>query len=86
VIERVAELLAQSRLPSGTLSARVSGEHECSNVVWRSEVIAQYPGIGDACQSVERRDGTDFVKFSGKVVRTFGGSRNVAVRSIRSSP
>jgi LPXTG-motif cell wall-anchored protein len=54
--------------------------HDCSHVVWRPEIIAQYPGIGDACQSLETRDGTDFVKFSGKVVRVSGMGRSLALR------
>jgi LPXTG-motif cell wall-anchored protein len=71
---------ALAQVNPNTDAAFTTTGHECSNVVWRPEVIARYPGIADACQSVERRDGTDFVKFSGKVVRVSGTGRNVAVR------
>ncbi|MDF3013844.1 MAG: hypothetical protein K0Q78_2048 [Cellvibrio sp.] len=42
---------------------------ECSEVVWSSSVLAQYPNISDLCQGVVERDGKQYVEVQGKFVR-----------------
>jgi len=40
---------------------------DCAAVQWSKELLREYPGIGAACQAVERREGTTYVKFTGTV-------------------
>jgi hypothetical protein len=41
--------------------------NDCDDVEWSEEMLSTYPDIGEACQSVEERDGKKFVKFEGIV-------------------
>ena len=71
------------------LSAPVYAQHtdrsftttsnSCSGVKWSESVLEQYPGIADACQSVEVHNGVTYVKFSGTVVRTRNQGQNLTL-------
>jgi hypothetical protein len=50
---------------------------ECSEVVWDPSVLAQYPNIGDLCQSVTERDGKQYVEVEGKFVRMHDGKARI---------
>lgn len=39
----------------------------CSEITWQPSVLARFPNIDDACQSVVEFDGQDFVEFNGTV-------------------
>lgn len=51
----------------------------CSGVRWSESVLKQYPGIADACQSVEVHNGVTYVKFSGTVLRTRNQGQNLTL-------
>ncbi len=50
---------------------------ECTEVVWEPSVLAQYPNIGDLCQSVTERDGKHYVEVQGKFVRMHDGKARI---------
>jgi len=41
----------------------------CTEIVWRKELLAYYPRIGDACQEVIVSNGEKFARFTGTLVR-----------------
>ena len=45
-------------------------QKNCEGIQWSEEAKARYPGIADACQSVEERNGKTYVKFKGEVVNS----------------
>ena len=50
---------------------------ECSEVVWDSSVLSQYPNIGDLCQSVTVKDGKYYVEVQGKFIRMHHGKARI---------
>ena len=50
----------------------------CKDVEWKTEVLTKYPDIHKSCVDVVERDGTKYVKVSGKV--RLKGTETMAVR------
>lgn len=57
---------------------KASGEN-CRDVEWSKEMLSEYPGIGGACQSVERRAGKTYVKFQGTVREVINNGQRVRI-------
>lgn len=57
---------------------KASGEN-CRDVEWSKEMLSEYPGIGAACQSVERRAGKTYVKFQGTVREVINNGQRVRI-------
>lgn len=56
-----------------------AGGESCRDVEWSEGVLREYPGIGAACQSVERRAGKTYVKFQGTVKEVIDNGRQVRI-------
>ena len=52
---------------------------DCDGVQWSQETLQAYPKIGSACQAVETRNGKNFVKFEGKVLRNVDNGKQLTV-------
>jgi LPXTG-motif cell wall-anchored protein len=48
-------------------------QKNCEGIQWSETTLARNPKIGQACQSVEERDGKTYVKFQGTVQRNDRG-------------
>jgi hypothetical protein len=53
---------------------------DCREVQWSADILRDFPDIGAACQSVERRDGKTFVKFQGTVETVSKDGRELKVK------
>lgn len=56
-----------------------AGGENCRDVEWSKEILREYPGIGAACQSVERRAGKTYVKFQGTVREVINNGQQVRI-------
>jgi hypothetical protein len=60
--------LAACVLLASTAAAQsTSAKAACSEVRWRPDIVAKWPDIPKACVGVVERNGTRYVKLSGKV-------------------
>lgn len=53
--------------------------NDCSSVTWSAKALATYPSIASACQSVEERNGTKYVKFQGTLDRNVNRGQQLVV-------
>lgn len=51
----------------------------CSEVKWSQQVLDVFPSIGEACQSVEERNGKTYVKLEGEVEEVENGGKRIRV-------
>jgi hypothetical protein len=56
-----------------------ASSQDCRDVQWSADILRDYPGIGGACQSVERRAGKTYVKFQGTVESVSKDGRQLKV-------
>ena len=58
---------------AGPVSAQSTSAGSCADVKWKAGVLQKYPDINKSCVDVVVRDGTRYVKVSGKVRRAANG-------------
>ncbi len=63
-----ASMTTEVTVAQATKSEFLPTDKTCSQIVWREDVLEQYPKINIACKDVVARDGAEYVKFSGKVL------------------
>jgi hypothetical protein len=56
-----------------------SSPKSCSEVRWSQQVLNVFPSIGEACQSVEERNGKTYVKLEGEVEEVESGGKRIRV-------
>jgi LPXTG-motif cell wall-anchored protein len=71
-------IAAASAQTSVDRTFKAAGE-DCRDVEWSQEILREYPGIGAACQSVERRAGKTYVKFQGAVKEVIDQGRRIRI-------
>jgi len=81
-----AGALAQTRLNEDRLDPHTSVDRsfdpspkDCADVRWSQSVLQSFPSIGEACQSVEQRNGITYVKLEGTVEDVKKGGKEIRV-------
>ncbi len=52
---------------------------DCSGIRWSDATLKRYPGLVEACQSVESYDGVTYVKFSATVARSLNRGKDLTL-------
>ena len=68
-IGAAALLFAVVSLAQTSGAAFTATGKNCSDITWSADVLAKFPNIGSACESVLEKDGEYYVKFAGTVQR-----------------
>ena len=56
-----------------------SSPKSCAEVRWSQQVLDAFPSIGEACQSIEERNGKTYVKLEGEVEEVANGGKRIRV-------
>jgi hypothetical protein len=56
-----------------------SSPKSCAEVRWSQPVLDSFPSIGEACQSIEERNGKTYVKLEGEVEEVENGGKRIRV-------
>jgi hypothetical protein len=56
-----------------------SSPKSCSEVRWSQQALDAFPSIGEACQSIEERNGKTYVKLEGEVEEVENGGKRIRV-------
>lgn len=79
-----AAILAAVAIASASAQTSVdrtfkAGGEDCRDVEWSRDILREYPSIGAACQSVERRAGKTYVKFQGTVKEVIDQGQRIRI-------
>jgi hypothetical protein len=78
-IGAAALLFAVASVAQRSGAAFTATGKNCSDITWSTDVLAKFPNIGSACESVLEKDGEYYVKFSGTVQRVSTTGRYVTI-------
>ena len=67
LLATIAGMAVATALSGAVQAADTAAGPSCSDVRWKAEVLHKYPGIEKSCVGVVVRDGSNYVRVSGKV-------------------